>query len=294
MTATRLDVHQLITNQIIAAIESGAGEFKLLWHRSGADLSQPRNIASQSFYRGINVLTLWLTAEAKAYPSGLWGTFNQWTALGAKIRKGEKASLVVFYKETIPSKIDETVDKKSCHIARATPVFALEQVEDYAHEIAVLELDSSHNINCEAEAFIKKTGAVILHGGSAAYYQPSTDRIHLPVKNVFIGSESSSAEESYYATVFHELIHFTGRTDRCDRDLSGRFGTSAYAMEELIAELGAAFLCSHFKISSAPRKDHAQYLANWLSVMKSDKRAIFSAASQASRAVDFLLDNRGS
>jgi antirestriction protein ArdC len=105
---------------------------------------------------------------------------------------------------------------------------------------------------------------------------------------MFLGTETSSPEESYYSTLFHELTHFSGAKGRCDRDLTGRFGSSAYAMEELIAELGAAFLCGQFQISAAPRADHAQYLAHWLSVLKSDKRAIFTAASKASQAVDYL------
>ena len=291
MTASRLDIHQLITNQIITAIESGAGEFKLPWHRSGVDLFHPRNIASHSAYRGVNILTLWLIADTRGYHSGLWGTFNQWVALGAKVRKGEKAAYVVFYKEITSSNDDDMEKSNSRHIARATPVFAAEQVDGYDIETPTLGSGAPFNVNSEVQDFIKKTGAMIFHGGEEAYYQPSTDRIHLPVKETFIGSESSSAEESYYATLFHELTHYTGAIGRCDRDLTGRFGAKAYAMEELVAELGAAFLCSHFKISSAPRQDHAQYLANWLSVMKSDNRAIFTAASKASRAVDFLLDH---
>jgi antirestriction protein ArdC len=126
------------------------------------------------------------------------------------------------------------------------------------------------------------------HGGHQAYYQPSTDSIHLPFRETFLQTETSSPEENYYSTLFHELTHFSGAKGRCDRDLTGRFGSSAYAMEELIAELGAAFLCGHFQMSSTPRADHAQYLANWLSVLKSDKRAIFTAASKASQAVDYL------
>ena len=99
MNASRFDIHQLITDQIVSAIEAGAGEFKLPWHRSGTDLLYPRNVASQIAYRGVNILTLWLTAETKGFSSGVWGTFNQWTSLGATIRKGEKAAYVVFYKE---------------------------------------------------------------------------------------------------------------------------------------------------------------------------------------------------
>jgi len=293
MKNSNLDIQQLITDQIIASIEKGVGEFKLPWHRSGADMTYPRNISSQIAYKGVNILTLWLTAESKGYRSGLWGTFNQWTALGAKIKKGEKATHVILYKE-IALHRDDNDDKKSHLLARAIPVFAAEQVDDYQisnkDSVANIQLYVSH----EAEAFIKNTRAMILHGGSEAYYQPSTDRIHLPHKAAFTGTDTSSAEESYYSTLFHELTHFSGAKGRCDRDLTGRFGTNSYAMEELIAELGAAFLCGHFMISSAPRKDHAQYLSSWLSVLKSDKRAIFTAASKASQAVEFLISEASS
>jgi antirestriction protein ArdC len=143
------------------------------------------------------------------------------------------------------------------------------------------------------DAFIAATGAVIRHGGGRACYIPATDEIRMPERAAFTGSATSSAEESYYATLLHELTHWTGPVHRCGRDLSGRFGSDAYAMEELIAELGSAFLCGELGIAAVPRSDHAQYLAHWLAVLKADKRAIFTAASKASEAIGFLV-NRSS
>ena len=286
MNASSFDIHQLITDQIIAAIEAGVGEFKLPWHRPGHDLLCPRNVASNVAYRGVNILTLWLTAQSKGFTSGIWGTFNQWTAIGAKVRKGEKAAHVVFYKEINICEEEDEIKKRL--FARATPVFAAEQVEGYQLEPLSHPPEAEFKRSTEIEEFIGRTRAMLQHGGHQAYYQPSTDSIHLPFRETFLQTETSSPEENYYSTLFHELTHFSGAKGRCDRDLTGRFGSSAYAMEELIAELGAAFLCGHFKISASPREDHAQYLANWLSVLKSDKRAIFTAASKASQAVDYL------
>lgn len=288
MNTSHFDVHQRITNQITSAIEAGAGDFKLPWHRPSADLVSPKNIASKAAYRGVNILSLWLSAETKGFTSGIWGSFNQWASLGATVRKGQKATYVVFYKQIKATTADDKDERESRRIARATPVFAAEQVDGYELEATLPKPKSEFQRSDEIDAFVRKSDATIYHGGSQAYYQPSTDSIHLPFREMFLGTETSSPEESYYSTLFHELTHFSGAKGRCDRDLTGRFGSSAYAMEELIAELGAAFLCGQFQISAAPRADHAQYLAHWLSVLKSDKRAIFTAASKASQAVDYL------
>jgi antirestriction protein ArdC len=140
-----------------------------------------------------------------------------------------------------------------------------------------------------AETFVAATGASIAHGGDKAYYRPSTDSIQLPPREAFIGSPTSSPAESYYSTLLHELTHWTSMESRCNRQLGKRFGDAAYAMEELIAELGAAFLCADLGITDEPRADHAQYIDHWLTVMKADKKAIFTAASKASAAADFLI-----
>lgn len=207
MSALKFDIHQLITDQIVAAIENDAGHFQLPWHRSGADLLHPRNIASQMAYRGVNILTLWLTAESKGFSSGVWGTFNQWTKLGATIRKGEKAAHVIFYKEISSSEADDGEKIKKRLLARATPIFAAEQVDGYEIERIATDATSEFKSSEEIDAFISNTDARIYHGGNLAYYQPITDSIHLPHRETFFGSETSSAEESYYSTLFHELTH---------------------------------------------------------------------------------------
>jgi antirestriction protein ArdC len=291
MKTERFDIHQHITNQIVSAIEQGAGEFRLPWHRSAGNIMRPVNIASKAAYRGVNILTLWAAADASGYSSGTWGTYKQWAETGAQVRKGEKASYVVFYKE-ITTASEDSNEAETRLFARATPVFAAEQVDGYQAPT----LDAPATIIepiTQAEAFVAATGATIAHGGSRAFYRPSTDSIHLPPREAFIGSPTSSPAESYYATLLHELTHWTSHESRCNRQLGKRFGDYAYAAEELIAELGAAFLCADLRISDEPRRDHAQYLDTWLTVLKADKKAIFTAASKASEAAAWLASLQG-
>ncbi len=285
MKGQNFDIHQAITNTIIAAIERGAGEFRLPWHRSAGSMVRPVNVGSNKPYRGVNVVALWASADQNGYSSGLWGTYRQWAEAGAQVRKGEKAAHVVFYKEI--SIADDEDQPETRLIARASPVFAAEQVEGYAPSRSDAAAPPMTPIE-QAEAFAAKTGATIEHGGERAFYRPSADLIVLPPREAFIGTPTISPAEAYYATAFHELIHWTGHESRCNRQLGRRFGDAAYAAEELIAELGAAFLCADVDVSAEPRVDHAQYLDHWLKLLKADKRAIFTAASKASEAVAYL------
>jgi antirestriction protein ArdC len=289
MSKERFDIHQHLTDRIVSAIEAGAGEWQMPWHR-GSGSRHPVNIASGNKYRGVNVLALWIDAQVSGYSSHLWGTFRQWADKGATVRKGQNASYVVFYKqiEVEPDDNGEN-DSKRRSYARATPVFNADQVEGFGEgttEVAVEDLVG-------VDSFIAATGATIVHGGGRACFIPKLDEIHMPARASFTGSVTSSATEAYYSTVLHELTHWTAPAHRCNRDLSGRFGTEAYAMEELVAELGAAFLCAELGITVEPRPDHAQYLAHWLNVLKADKRAIFTAASKSAEAAAFLKAGRG-
>ena len=287
----RFDIHQHITNQIVAAIERGAGEFRLPWHASGGSITQPKNVASKKHYRGVNIVALWAASEQNGFDSGLWGTYRQWAEAGAQVRRGEKSSYVVFYKEIevagVTSGQDTETDKRL--FARATPVFAAEQVDGY--DLSVTTNPNPMESIEAADAFVIATGASVSHGGTRAYYRPSTDSIQLPSRESFVGTATSTAAEAYYSTLLHELTHWTSHEQRCNRQLGKRFGDNAYAMEELVAELGAAFLCSEIGITAEPRLDHAQYLASWLSVLKADKRAIFTAASKASEATAWLCNS---
>jgi antirestriction protein ArdC len=283
----RHDVYEAITDRVIAAIEAGAGEWQMPWHRSG--VSRPVNAHTKKPYRGVNVVALWASAEAYRYSSGFWATYKQWRELEARVRKGERASLIVFWKELEREVEDEETgerEHKKTLFARASWVFNADQVDGWTPPAAparnlVQALD-------HAEAFTAATGADVRHGGDRAYYRRSTDHVQMPVRERFTGSDTSTPTEAFYATLLHELTHWTGHESRLDRDLSGRFGNEAYAMEELVAELGAAFLCADLAIANTPRPDHAAYIANWLEVLKRDKRAIFTAARKASQAADYL------
>jgi antirestriction protein ArdC len=287
MKPERFDSHQHITNRIIAALEAGPGEWQKPWRQTAG--GRPRNIASGKAYRGVNTLALWVEAMASGYSSSLWGTYRQWAERGAQVRKGAKASYVVFYKEIATQETDpETGERQDATrlFARATPVFNADQVEGLAIKTAAPA--TPVDPHAAADALIAANGARIVTQGQTACYIPALDEIRMPARELFTGSVTSSPTETYYATLLHELTHFTAAPGRCDRDLSARFGTNAYAMEELIAELGAAYLCADLGITAEPRADHAQYLAFWLDVLKQDAKAIFTAASKADQAVRFL------
>lgn len=281
------DIYQAITDQILTAIEAGTGPVRMPWHQSGGAITRPLNVESGKAYQGINTLALWAGALNGGFATGLWGTYRQWQARGAQVRKGEKASPIVFYKEC-PSGDDEAPDRAGRRIlARASHVFNVAQVDGYA----ILQPDPSAMPIDPVEAadrFIRATGAVIEEGGEDAFYRPSTDTITMPDRFRFTGTRTSTATEAWYGVLLHECIHWSGAARRLDRVFGERFGDDAYAMEELVAELGAAFLCGDLGISAEPRPDHSAYISHWLQIMKGDRKAVFAAASAARRACDYL------
>jgi antirestriction protein ArdC len=284
MTKERFDVHQHITDKIVSAIERGAGDFQLPWHRATGNIMRPVNIASKKAYRGVNVVTLWAYAEEFGYSSGVWGTYKQWSEAGAQVRKGEKVAFVVFYKELEFAADPEAGDAATATrlFARATPVFAAEQVDGY--QVPVIDAPPATVITPieQAEAFVAATGAPIHHGGTRAFYRPSTDSIQLPPREAFIGTDTSMPAESYYATLCHELIHWSSHETRCHRQLGKRFGDKAYAIEELVAELGAAFLCADLRIASSSRSTLATAISLTFSVIW--RSSPLRSARQASTA----------
>lgn len=287
-SARTRDVYQSITDRIVASIEAGAGEFTMPWHRDTAT-TMPTNALTGNTYNGVNIVALWAAAEQCGFTTGHWATYKQWSLLGGQVRKGEKASVVVFYKqESVDVSEIDTGErkKKSVLYARSSRVFNVDQIDGWraprpaaSDPVAVLG---------EAERFVAATSADIRIGGDRACYRPRTDQIQMPDRDRFTGTETIGATESYYATLLHELTHWTGHTSRLARNFSDRFGREGYAMEELVAELGAAFLCSDLGITNQPRADHAAYIAHWLAVLKKDTRAIFTAASKANEARRFL------
>lgn len=287
-TTPRADLYQRVTDEIVKAIEAGAGKFSMPWH---GIFGRPRNAFTGDAYRGINTLVLWAAARNRRYSSWYWATYRQWQDLGANVRKGEKATAVVFYKqvpvEAEDAKTGEPVEDHRL-IARMYFLFNAKQVEGGVDlGLPVKNEIASHE---EISNFIAATGADIRHGDMAAYLR-AADYITIPDMKRFVGTKTSTATESYYSTVFHELIHWTGHRNRLARNLSGRFGTHDYAMEELVAELGAAYLCAEFLVLHKPRQDHAAYISEWLEVLKGDKRAVFTASAAAQKAVEYLCSS---
>jgi antirestriction protein ArdC len=275
-------VYDAITAQIITAIASGAaaGTWRMPWHTtSGHPIFAPINAVSRKPYRGINTLVLWAAADTKGYPSGTWATYRQWHELGAQVTKGEKATQVVFWK-IVEQEAEDGEEAETHWLARAYAVFNAAQVTGYTPP-DMPGLDPATRIST-AEAFFAGLGATIRHGHPYACYVPAADEIRLPAFAQF------TDPVSYYAILGHEHIHWVGHETRLHRDLTHRFGSAAYAAEELIAELGAAFLCAALGLAVAPRADHAQYIQSWLTVLHEDTRAIFTAASKAQQAVDWL------
>lgn len=285
--ANRSDVYARITDEIIAAIEKGGGEFRAPWHHDGGAVFRPANVLSGKAYRGVNVLALWAASEARGYASGLWGTYRQWNEQGAQVRKGEKSSLVVFWKTTGASGDDQDGASeqdqspgKRRFLARGYSVFNVAQVDGFVPEAQpVLDEAERHT---HADAFLSSLGIGIEQGGESAYYRPSTDTVHLPCFACFRDAAA------YYGVAIHECGHATGAKHRLDRDLTGRFGSRSYAAEEMCVEMAAGFVLADLGIAHHPRPDHAAYIASWLEVLKDDPRAIFTAASKAQAIADWM------
>lgn len=280
-------IYARITEQIAAAITAGAPTFEMPWHRRGPAVGRPENISSGQKYRGVNVIALWVAAQLGQYSSGYWASYRQWSLAGAQVRKGERGTPIVFYKriERQASAGDEDEGRTQL-VARTSYVFNAAQVDGWTAP-AIKRPNLVKRIG-GAELFVQSTGADVRENRPMAQYVPSQDYIEMPAREAFIGSSTSSATDTYYSTLFHELIHWTGHERRLDRKLVSRFGDEAYAIEELVAELGAAFLCADFGMGNIPRPDHAAYIDGWLRVLGHDIRAIFTAASKANIASDYL------
>lgn len=289
---TRQDIYARVTNTVIAQLEQGTRQWAKPWqgdHPAGS-ITRPLRWNGER-YSGVNVLMLWASAEVNGYAAPLWVTYKQAEELGAHVKKGEHGSLVV-YADRFKKKSErngETVEE-SIPFLKSYVVFNAEQIEglpERFYAAPVNKLAESERIE-RAERFIQATGARIEHGGMRACYWPDFDKISMPDFGMFRDAQG------YYATALHELTHWTKAPARLDRKFEGeRFRDKGYAREELVAELGAAFLCADLGITCQVRDDHASYIDAWLSVLKEDKRAIFNAASHAQRAADYLVGLQG-
>ena len=282
----KFDLYQSVTDKIIAVIEQGVKrDGKPLW--SGATASgMPYNRKSGKAYSGVNVLVLWLAALEAGFSSPAWLTFKQVGELGGHVRSGSKGVPVVYFSTMAREQLDADtgeISGREVGFLKSFTVFNVEQCEGIVDGIVRRTFQG----NEAAEAVLQASGATIIEQGGKAFYRPSTDDVYLPERSRFV------TDEAFYVVALHELTHWTGGKTRLARDFAGRFGSEAYAFEELIAELGAAFCCADLGLMLATMDDHARYIDSWLRVLKNDRKAIFTAASQASKAHAWLMGFSG-
>jgi len=286
-TTSVRDLYAETTARIVAALEQGTAPWIKPWS-TGID-TLPMNGATRRLYRGVNVLLLELEAATHGYPLHRWLSYRQALELGGQVRKGERGTTVVFWKLR---KVDATagghhddnepeLHERVIPLLRAYTVFNVAQVDGLPGGITATERPAWEP-EARAAGLLADSGARIQHGGCKAYYQPGTDVIQLPAQAAF------ATAADYIATALHELVHWTSHPSRCNRQLGKRFGDDAYAMEELIAEAGSAFLCAHCRVDG--QLQHASYISNWLRVLRGDTRAIFVATTKAQQAADFILN----
>jgi len=269
-------VYQEVTNSIIEQLEKGAAPWIKPWR---VDSTADKNLLSNKPYQGINRLILGLSSMVKGYDTPVWASFKQFESLGATVRKEEKGTKIVWF-SPVKKENKDTGETEVYNALKSYYVFNVAQCDGIEIQAPNKE-EKTFNAIDAAEQRIIKTGAAISHGGDAAFYAPSVDRIQMPHKSAF------DNESSYYATAFHELTHWTGAKHRLDRELEkGRFGNPAYAFEELVAEIGAAYLCQDYRIKGELR--HAGYIGHWLKACRDDSKAIFKAAALAQKAADYL------
>lgn len=276
-------IRQTITDKIISILEQGASTSGPRWTGSSGH-GLPRNAQTGQAYRGINVLMLWAEAAEKQYSSNLWLTYRQAEELGAQVRKSERSVMCVYFQKV--EKEAETEGDETTYYPLIKPffLFNVAQIDGLPSDITAPSASQIEFNSIEAaEDVLVKTAATIRHGFNGAFYVPDRDQVCLPIRERF------TSESNYYATAFHELGHWTGHASRLNRSFGKRFGDDSYAMEELVAELSAAFTMGHLGMADGSIEMHADYLQSWIRVLKADKAAIFTAASQASKASDYVL-----
>lgn len=275
------DTFETMTAEFIRRIEEGqAGKWTKPWIDLGEGL--PRNAATGQAYKGGNVLLALIAASGRGWSGAWWATYKQWDGLGAQVRKGEKGTTLIKWGrvECRDHGRDEQCNRCGKMFARAFTVFHAEQVDGW--EPPTREALSELERNDRADKWFEQVGADVKFGGDRACYTPVADTISMPEPDQF------GDAPAFYATLAHEHGHWTGHKDRLSRDLSGRFGSESYAMEELVAELTAVFVCAELGIAATPREDHAAYLASWVKALRNDAKALWKACSEAQRALGFM------
>lgn len=285
----RASLYDEITDKIIAELEAGRVPWVQPWGTAAAKapLAMPRNAATGRHYSGINVLILWGAVVEHGFPGQSWLTFRQALALGGNVRKGERGTTVVYADRFVPDD-EKRRARETGEEAQATPflkrftVFNAAQCENLPDDIAIVAPPPPPGlIEPRVEALIGATGIDFRIGGSRAFYVPALDYVQVPPPQAYF------EPINWHRTALHELGHATGHPSRLGRDMAGSFGSKKYAFEELVAEMNAAFCCASLGI--VPTVRHADYIGSWLEVLREDNRAIVRAASQASKAADWLL-----
>lgn len=288
-SSNRTNLYDDITDRIIAELEEGRLPWVQPWGTAAvkAPLAMPRNAATSRQYSGINILILWDAVIQRGFPSQHWLTFRQALALGGNVRKGEHGTTVVYADRFVPDD-EKRRARETGEEAAAIPflkrftVFNAAQCDGFPENLAVEAPPALPGmIEPRVEALIEATGIDFRIGGSRAFYVPAHDYVQVPPPQAYF------EPINWHRTALHELGHATGHPSRLGRDFSGSFGTKKYAFEELVAELNAAFCCASLGI--VPTVRHADYIGSWLEVLREDNRAIVRAASQASKAADWLL-----
>jgi antirestriction protein ArdC len=277
-----------VTGRIVAELEEGRVPWVQPWGRSPCPLGLPRNAVSGRRYSGINILILWDAAIGAGFPSQDWLTYRQALELGGHVRKGARGTMVVYADRFVPRAERERSEGEGDEPAgvpflKRFTVFNAAQCEGLPERVGgAVPVVPDDAVVPEADALIEAIGADIRIGGDRAFYVPSLDFLQVPPRSSFFASIN------WYRTCFHELGHWTGHPTRLDRDFSGTYGSVAYGREELVAEMASAFVCASLGI--VPTVRHADYLGAWLALLREDARAIFRAASHASRAADLILE----
>ena len=289
-TQTR-DVHQRITDTIVAAIEAGETTTGMPWVSAGG---LPIKLSDGTPYQGVNVLHLWAVAALRGYRSAQWGGFSAWRQKGGCVRRGEKGTAVVYAGRT--EREDPATGETSLRsFARSFTVFNRDQVDGLDAETAPDAVPEAVTTGDDwrsadrTDELARRLGARVRRGGGQAFYRPSIDEIRVPERAAFVGTATQTPGVGYASTLAHELVHWTAPKARADRDVLP--GAQGYAREELVAELGAAFLAPSLGFAFCGVADHAGYIANWLELLKGDSRAIGRAAGDASRAARWFVDH---
>ncbi|EPJ7090636.1 MULTISPECIES: ArdC family protein [Enterobacteriaceae] len=279
-TKTRTDIYQTVTDNIISALEAGVKPWTCPWQRVAGMSGLPSNYATGVAYSGMNIMLLWYSASEQGFSDARWMTYKQAQAEGGQVRKGEHGTTAIFY--TTLEKENDAGDVDHIPMLKTFTVFNVEQIDGLSLTAEAVSPAETFDPLPQAENLFQSSGANIIEKGQNAFFRPSTDEVRLPERHLF------SDAANFYATGLHELVHWSGGKTRLNREMKGRFGSGDYAFEELIAELGSAFLMADLGIVGEVQ--HESYIASWLKALKNDKRYIFKAASAASKAHRYLID----